>query len=83
MNRTDVPVQVTLDPEVDAAYIYLADEPKTGWRHGRTVPIPIDLLPSMVNIDLDADRRLMGIEVLAARSLLPVKMLAALDDEQR
>lgn len=79
MRETDVPVRVTIDAEVNAAYIYLADEPETGWRHGKTVPIPVDAIPGMVNIDLDDDGRLIGIEILAATSLLPDKMLSALD----
>jgi uncharacterized protein YuzE len=81
VKRATVPVQMTLDPEVDAAYIYLADEPAMGWRHGKTVAIPVDEISGMVNIDIDADGRLMGVEVLAARTLLPDKMLAAFDRE--
>ena len=34
----------------------------------------------MVNIDLDDEGRLIGIEILAAASLLPDKMLTALDE---
>lgn len=77
MDRATVPVQITFDPEVNAAYIYLAGEPTTGWRHGKTVPIPVDEIGGMVNIDIDADGRLIGVEVFDARSLLPDKMLAA------
>jgi uncharacterized protein YuzE len=79
MREAEIPIRVTRDPEVNAAYICLADEPPSGWRHGRTVAIPVDQIPGMVNIDLDDDGRLIGIEVLAAASLLPDKMLMALD----
>lgn len=79
MRETVVPVRVTLDRKVNAAYIYLADEPTLGWRPGKTVPISVDQIPGMVNLDLDDEGRLMGIEILAAASLLPDKMLAAFD----
>lgn len=64
MQEAAVPVRVTLDREVNAAYIYLADEPAFGWRHGKIVPIDVDQIPCMV---------------LAAASLLPDKILTALD----
>lgn len=79
MSETDVPVRVTFDAEANAAYVYLADEPSTGWRHGKTVAISVDQIPGMVNIDLDADGRLIGIEILDATGLLPDKMRTALD----
>ncbi len=81
MVESEVPLRVTLDDEADAAYLYLADEPRTGWRHGRTVPVPTDDIGGMVNIDVDSDGRIMGIEVLAARSLLSDKLLTALTRE--
>ena len=74
-----MPVRVTYDAESNAAYIYLADEPALGWRHGETVPLPLGPNNRMVNVDFDDDGRLMGIEVLDARSLLPDKMLKASD----
>jgi uncharacterized protein YuzE len=83
MREAAVPVRVTLDRDVNAAYIYLADEPAEGWRHGKTVPIDVTEIPGMVNIDPDDDGRLIGIEVLAAASLLPDKMLNALDHAER
>jgi uncharacterized protein YuzE len=79
MPEIPLPLRVTFDPEVNAAYIYLADEPALGWRHGKTIPLDPAEVGGMVNIDLDDDGRLMGIEVLDARSLLPDRMLAALD----
>ena len=73
-----VPVRVTFDSESDAAYIYLADEPALGWRHGETVPLPLGPNNRMVNVDFDDDGRLIGIEVLDAWSLLSDKMLTLL-----
>jgi len=43
------------------------------------VPIPVDQIPGLVNIDLDDEGRLIEIEILAAASLLLDKMLTALD----
>ena len=79
MPETPIPLRVTFDPEVNAAYIYLADEPALGWRHGRTVPVDPVEIGGMVNIDLDDDGRLIGLEVMDARSLLSDRILAALD----
>jgi uncharacterized protein YuzE len=39
--------------------------------------VPVDgILPSMINLDFDADGRMVGIEVLDARKLLPGEFLA-------
>lgn len=76
MEEQSVPVRVTYDDAVDAAYIYLADEPDLGWRHGKTVSLdPSNGL--MVNIDFDDAGRIMGVEVLSARSVLSEKLRAA------
>jgi uncharacterized protein YuzE len=68
----------SFDEEANAAYIQLADEPRLGSRHGKTVPILVDENNGMVNIDFDVDGRLMGIDILPARSLLSDKILKAL-----
>ena len=64
-------MRVKLDEQVDAAYIYLVEK----------YPIPVttvalsEVLPEMINLDFDADGRLIGIEVLDARRLLPAEFL--------
>lgn len=73
-----VPLRVTFDNEANAAYVYLADEPESGWRHGKTVPLDPFAVGGMVNVDFDTDGRVIGIEVLDARSVLSDKLLAAL-----
>lgn len=78
MDETPIPLRITFDPDANAAYVYLADEPSTGWRHGKTVPVDPHELGGMVNIDVDDDGRLIGIEVLEARSLLSDKLMTAL-----
>ena len=62
-------MRITYDLEVDAAYIYLTDkitEPET---------IQID---DDINLDFDAHRRLVGIEILAASERLPLEHLMPL-----
>lgn len=78
MIERDVPLPVSFDAEANATYIRLADEPSSGWRHGRTVPVLVDESNGMVNIDIDDDGRIVGIEILPARSLLSDKILHAL-----
>lgn len=78
MDQQPVPVRVTYDEDADAAYIYLADEPALGWRHGETVPLDLGPDNRMVNIDFDDDGRLIGIEVLGGRALLSEKLLWSL-----
>jgi uncharacterized protein YuzE len=65
-------VRVTLDDEADAAYIYLVED---SVKPLETVPVE-GILPWMINLDFDADGRLIGIEVLDARRLLPGEFLA-------
>lgn len=71
----EVSVRVTLDREVDASYVYLADEPDLGWRHGVTVPLVVEEYGVMVNLDFDDDGRITGLEVLGAASTLSDKLL--------
>jgi uncharacterized protein YuzE len=79
VEEQSVSVRVTYDDTVDAAYIYLAEEPELGWRHGKTMPLdPSDGL--MVNVDFDDAGRIMGIEVLGASSVLSEKLRAAVID---
>ncbi|WP_163541276.1 DUF2283 domain-containing protein [Occultella kanbiaonis] len=67
----------TLDFEVDAAHIYLAGEIAEG-AVARTVVIGDARLAGMVNLDLDVDGRLVGIEVIGASEILPPTLLDSL-----
>lgn len=80
MGEADVPVRVTFDSQVNAAYIYLADEPALGWRHGHTVPILVNDQNGMVNIDINEDGLIRGIEILPAKGLLSEKILRAFEE---
>jgi uncharacterized protein YuzE len=69
-------LEVTYDQTANAAYIYLTDPPK----HPQSAqvypcdPIGVD---GMINLDFDDAGRLIGIEILDARSKLPQSLLNA------
>lgn len=70
-------LKVTYDRQVDAAYIYFEDPAKAG-APGSAVktyecdPIAVD---GMINLDFDEEGRVIGIEILDARSKLPPYLL--------
>jgi len=64
-------VKLTYDEESNAAYLHLGEETL---RPIKTVAVP-DIDPWMVNLDFDAAGRLLGIEVLEAREVLPTEFL--------
>lgn len=68
----------TYDPNVDAAYIYLADEIREG-QVAKTVPLDPGAIHGEINLDFDADGRLIGIEVIDASRLLPRELITGLD----
>jgi uncharacterized protein YuzE len=67
---------LTLDSQADAAYLYLAEGPLVA----RTIPV-VDALPWMVNLDLDSDGKLVGIEILDASARLPRELLDLVGDK--
>ncbi|MFB8003245.1 DUF2283 domain-containing protein [Nocardia sp. NPDC056000] len=66
--------RVTYDPVADAAYIYLTGEIPPG---GVATVVPVDpnAVGGMVNLDLDANGVIVGIEVLGASSKLDPDLL--------
>jgi uncharacterized protein YuzE len=74
MTDRRVPLRVTYDESVDAAYIYLQAEIGSGGS-ARTICLDPIEVGGMVNLDVDADGRILGVEVLAASKLLPVELL--------
>ncbi|MFD0000621.1 DUF2283 domain-containing protein [Nocardia sp. NPDC127526] len=66
--------RVTYDPVADAAYIYLTQEIPPG---GVTKMVPVDpiAIGGMVNLDLNAEGVIIGIEVLGARAKLDPDLL--------
>ena len=67
-------MRVTYDAEVDAAYIYLLDTPSPG-SAVTTLSLDPAEINGEVNVDLDSDGRIIGIEVLDASRLLPEELI--------
>ena len=65
-------MKVTYDPSVDAAYIHIASS-----RGG----IETTLVDDHVAVDIDSERRVVGVEILDASSRLDLEDLKALDFE--
>ncbi len=61
--------RVTYDPEANAAYVYLVGEIRAGEAVQTVCVDPVEI-GGMVNIDLDSEGRILGIEILDARSLM-------------
>ena len=68
------PLRISYDSAANAAYIQLVDEIPAGGVT-RTVCIDPREIPGMVNIDLDDEGRIVGLEVLDASRLLPPDLL--------
>jgi uncharacterized protein YuzE len=69
-----VPLRVTYDVQANAAYIYFVQDIEPGGV-ARTLSVdPSDGV--MVNLDLDSNGRILGLEVLGARSLLSPNLLS-------
>lgn len=73
-----VKVRATYDRDADAAYIYLSapDAETLGPMHA--VPVDPSEIDGMVNLDIDPEGRLAGIEILDASKLLSPYLLAEL-----
>ncbi len=65
---------MSFDKEVDAAYITFADSIGVGGVK-KTYPCDPREVGGMINLDFDADGRLVGVEVLDASRLLPEELL--------
>jgi uncharacterized protein YuzE len=59
----------TYDRTADAAYIYLVEEIRAGEAQ-RQVPVDGEGAPAMIVLDLDDQGRILGIEIVGARSAL-------------
>lgn len=67
-------LKVTYDQVANAVYIQLAD-PQARLNVARTYPCDPIKADGMINLDFDASGRLIGVEVLDARSKLPEYIL--------
>ncbi|MEV4604354.1 DUF2283 domain-containing protein [Amycolatopsis sp. NPDC049253] len=67
-------LKVTYDASADAAYVYFTD-PATEPRSVYMYPCAPGEVGGMINLDFQADGRVLGVEVLAARSKVPEFLL--------
>ena len=67
-------MKIVYDADVDAAYIYLAEQIDAGGV-ARTVMVDAVARDAMINLDFDHDGRLVGIEVMDASKHLPLELL--------
>ena len=74
MKDKTLPLRVTLDREADAAYIYLRKIEPGG------VAETVVCEDVSVNLDLDKQGRLIGIEILSAGAVLPLQLLQAIEE---
>jgi uncharacterized protein YuzE len=70
-----VPLDCTYDTDADAAYLYLVS-PIADGAVQRTITVDTD--HGMINLDLDGDGRLIGVEVLGADRHLPPALRQAI-----
>ncbi|MBP2478599.1 uncharacterized protein YuzE [Crossiella equi] len=70
------PLRVTYDAQANAAYIYFSDPSTSPPRVTSCYPCDPVEVDGMINLDFDELGRLLGIEVLDARSKLPPYLLA-------
>ena len=61
------------DKEADAAYIQL--HPIAPGEVARTEVADLELVSAAINLDFDSEGRLVGIEILGARRILPPELL--------
>lgn len=67
-------IRVTYDKKANAAYVYFTD-PQVVQKVAHMYPCdPIDV-DGMINLDFDESMRVVGIEVLAARTKVPQYLL--------
>lgn len=71
-----VPLKITYDENADAAYIYFEPDGE-GARVAKTYACNPVEVAGVINVDFDAAGRLLGVEVLDARSRLAPDLLAA------
>lgn len=74
-------MKMTYDPEVDVAYMQFVESIADGEAARSIVAVKETTAdgPAELNVDLDADGRLLGIEILFASESLPPGTLAAFE----
>lgn len=72
-------LKIKYDPEANAAYMYLAVEGTLAGNIAKTYLCDTREIDGMINLDFDDDGRLLGIEIMDARSKLPSEVLKQLE----
>lgn len=67
-------MRFTYDPDADAAFVYIVDQIDPG-QVARSEMCDIEIQEGAVILVLDADERLLGIELLGASRLVPADVL--------
>ena len=75
--RHDDLVNGTYDPEADAAYLRLVEQPEPG-QSKRQATVHADGLRAMIVFDFDDEDRILGIEIIGARDQLRPETIDAL-----
>ncbi|TDB82843.1 DUF2283 domain-containing protein [Actinomadura sp. KC216] len=72
-------LKVTYSQQADAAYIYFEDPARAGapGTAAKTYPCDPIAVDGMINLDFDKEGRVIGIEILDARSKFPSYLLDA------
>lgn len=69
-------MRITFDPDADAAYIYIKDELAFG-EVKETHLCDVQVQGGAVILGFDKEGRLVGVEILGARQLIPSEVLAS------
>ncbi len=77
---SEVPLEITFDREADAAYISLEPSSLLTGLHLSTPSARVQELTQGINIHLDGEGRILGIEILGAKTLLPETLLSRAQD---
>lgn len=62
-------LRVTYDPAADAAYVYFSEIEPAG------VARTVEAIPARIMLDFDRSNRLVGVEIVGARCMLPFEVL--------
>jgi len=68
-------LRATYDKAADAAYVYFVDDSKRR-AVSRTVVCDLETEGSAINLDLDSEGILLGIEIMGASRVLPSEVIA-------
>ena len=69
-------MKITLDKSVDAAYIYFENSTARTWGIvKKTVTVNPQEVNGMINLDFDANGKLIGVEIMDASIKLPEELL--------